>query len=807
MFILTYVGYVDVQVLLMTQGIYQKHYNNTSLSGPVIGSWIVSNPNFSGTSNYCSSETINVSAIFITTIKAPITGSILLNFYWDDGCDINFNDVNHHFTYWDTLFYDGDNNFTVSVTKDNFYTLYVKWWQSIGPHKFYASWVYSGVSNSTIPNSYMYIPNQVKYSPYNVHVVSSIWADGYRTGSEGWDDGDTDPKDGWSATCTVEVGWICTGGSKSSKDTWTEICGDGIRFHEDLSYWDDGDNTSGDGCSSSCSTETGWTCFGGNNYTKDTCTDICGDGRVYSTSSTFWDDGNNIGGDGWSRNWIIEPGWTCSGGTSSSKDTCNDICGDGKKYTSISTFWDDGDNTSGDGWSSTCSIESGWIWEGGTQLNPDTWTEICGDGRRFNTKTSYCDDGNITDDDGWNSSCSVETGWSCTGGNKSTKDACSEIWGDGIRFNSLTTYCDDGNKISGDGWSSSWLIESGWNWAGGTSAAKDVCNDICGDGKKYTPLVTFCDDGNKLSGDGWSNDWNIEFGWNWAGGNSLTKDIWTEIWGDGIRFNSFSTYWDDANKINGDGWNSSCSVETGWKWTGGDSTTKDKWDEIWGDGIRFNSNSTYCDDGNKNNGDGCNSSWSIEVGWSCLGGTTSNKDICTEIWGDGIRFNTVNTYCDDSNNSNGDGWSSNCLIETGWKWSGGNSSTLDICKEIWGDGIRFNTNSAYCDDGNLLNGDGCNLNCSTEIGWICTNGNSSTKDTCSEIWGDGIRFNSNSTYCDDGNLIYGDGCNSKCTIESGWKCSGGKYNQRDVWVEICGDGIKFNSNSSYCDDGNIYDTN
>ena len=30
--------------------------------------------------------------------------------------------------------------------------------------------------------------------------------------------------------------------------------------------------------------------------------------------------------------------------------------------------------------------------------------------------------------------------------------------------------------------------------------------------------------------------------------------IWTEIWGDGKRFNTISTYWDDGNKINGDGY-------------------------------------------------------------------------------------------------------------------------------------------------------------------------------------------------------------------------------------------------------------
>ena len=29
------------------------------------------------------------------------------------------------------------------------------------------------------------------------------------------------------------------------------------------------------------------------------------------------------------------------------------------------------------------------------------------------------------------------------------------------------------------------------------------------------------------------------------------------------------------------------------------------WTEIWGDGKRFNSNSTYCDDENKKNRDGC----------------------------------------------------------------------------------------------------------------------------------------------------------------------------------------------------------
>ena len=35
-----------------------------------------------------------------------------------------------------------------------------------------------------------------------------------------------------------------------------------------------------------------------------------------------------------------------------------------------------------------------------------------------------------------------------------------------------------------------------------------------------------------------------------------------------------------------------------------------------------------------------------------------------------------------------------------------------IWKEIWGDGKRYNSNSSYWDDGNTANGDGCQGRCS-----------------------------------------------------------------------------------------------
>jgi proprotein convertase subtilisin/kexin type 5 len=53
---------------------------------------------------------------------------------------------------------------------------------------------------------------------------------------------------------------------------------------------------------------------------------------------------------------------------------------------------------------------------------------------------------------------------------------------------------------------------------------------------------------------------------------------------------------------------------------------------------------------------------------------------------------------------------------------------------------------------------------------------------CVEICGDG--FNFGMVQCDDGNLMNGDGCNSKCFIEKGWNCSGGSPYIPDTCKDI-----------------------
>jgi len=106
-----------------------------------------------------------------------------------------------------------------------------------------------------------------------------------------------------------------------------------------------------------------------------------------------------------------------------------------------------------------------------------------------------------------------------------------------------------------------------------------------------------------------------------------------------------------------------------------------------------------------------------------------SKNSVNAICGNGII--EAGEACDDGNLVNGDGCENNCTL------------TGAIC----GNGI-IEAGEA-CDDGNLVNGDGCENNC-TLTGAICGNGIIEAGETC-----------------DDGNLINGDDCDSNCTLTLG----------------------------------------
>ncbi len=66
-----------------------------------------------------------------------------------------------------------------------------------------------------------------------------------------------------------------------------------------------------------------------------------------------------------------------------------------------------------------------------------------------------------------------------------------------------------------------------------------------------------------------------------------------------------------------------------------------------------------CDDGNLADGDGCDSYCRVEKGYTCGGGQCGGlpnnivPDTCQEICGDGIQLGHYG--CDDGNLNNGDG--------------------------------------------------------------------------------------------------------------------------------------------------------
>ncbi len=225
----------------------------------------------------------------------------------------------------------------------------------------------------------------------------SVCGDGFISGNEMCDDGNTESGDGCSADCLlVEIGYDCRNSGRACVIALPDMeCGNGIL--EAGETCDDSNTNDGDGCSSACQIESGWTCVG------STCSTICGDGIIAGTETC--DDGNTISNDGCSSSCEIESGWVCSRpGESCTPRGADEICGDG--ILTASEACDDNNNNNGDGCSSSCQIESGWTCSG------TTCTTTCGDGIKAGRET--CDDRNTANGDGCSSSCQIESGWTCT---------------------------------------------------------------------------------------------------------------------------------------------------------------------------------------------------------------------------------------------------------------------------------------------------------------------------------------------------------------------------------------------------------
>lgn len=109
--------------------------------------------------------------------------------------------------------------------------------------------------------------------------------------------------------------------------------------------------------------------------------------------------------------------------------------------------------------------------------------------------------------------------------------------------------------------------------------------------------------------------------------------------------------------------------------------------------------------------------------------------------------------CDDHNNVSGDGCSADCR-------------STEVC----GNGIVDVAAGEQCDDGNTVNGDNCNSDCKlsndppphVDGGVVCPQPYTGPiSPTC----GNAIVEPDKGEQCDDGNTVDGDGCDDACQIE------------------------------------------
>ena len=671
--------------------------------------------------------------------------------------------------------------------------------------------------------------------------VVPICGNGVVTGTELCDDGNITSGDGCSATCTIESGYKCLNGPAAGPCTSggpgsvIVICGNGIVQAGEVC--DDGNTVSGDGCSATCTIESGFKCATGpatgpcGSGGPGSVVPICGNGIV--SGSEICDDGNTVSGDGCSATCTIESGYKCLNGpaagpcTSGGSGSVVPICGNG--VVTGTELCDDGNAVSGDGCSATCQIEPGYKCATGPATGPcssggpGSVVVVCGNG--IVQAGEACDDGNATDGDGCSSTCVVEGGYTCTPttvGSGPSVCTLDPVCGDGTVAG--TEICDDGNVVSGDGCSATCTIESGYKCLNGpaagpcTSGGPGSVVPVCGNG--IVQAGEACDDGNTTDGDGCSVVCVVESGYTCTPttvGSGPSVCTLNPVCGNGTV--SGTEICDDGNVVSGDGCSATCTIESGYKClTGpaaGPCTSGGPGSVIPVCGNGIVQAGEACDDGNTTAGDGCSATCVVESGYSCSPTTVgSGPSICTlnPVCGNGTVSGTE--ICDDGNTASGDGCSATCTIESGYKClngpaagpctSGGPGSVVPVC----GNGIV--QAGEVCDDGNVVSGDGCSPTCTIESGYKCLNGPAAGPCTSGgpgsvvPVCGNGIV--QAGEICDDGNVVSGDGCSATCTIESGYKClngpaagpctSGGPGSV----IPVCGNGLV--QAGEACDDGN-----
>ena len=384
----------------------------------------------------------------------------------------------------------------------------------------------------------------------------------------------------------------------------------------------------------------------------------------------------------------------------------------------------------------------------GCSDDPGSTPNVCGDG--VVAGGEQCDDGNTINGDGCSSTCQNETpGAECGNGVVETGEEC-----------------DDGNTTDGDGCSSTCQEEE--------PEPEDCGNGVLDAGEE-------CDDNNTTASDGCSATCTVEDGYVCAGapsvctmrnGSCAAPFLLTLAPEDGALVADVTGT--TAGATNGtpegpcDGFASGAGPDHTYQLTLAEDS--DVFVGLFGPGTPFDALvrvlRTPCDLSTEV------SEWGIQDGCSdrSLGGGHEILEY--------VRL-TAGTYYIAVDGYNAAASGNYRLIVEAVPTACGNG-VVDILE--------------FCDDDNVLPGDGCDARCEIEPGFTC---NLDVEPTVCVAEGCGNGFIEAGEECDDGNEDSDDGCSASCAVEPGYDCTG----QPSVCTPTdCGNGVV--EMGEECDDGN-----